>query len=119
MCADSTFDVALFAYGTLQLPAVQLATFGRLLDGEPDTLPGFTLKPLAIDVPAVVDLSGLAVHQSASLSDDPNDRIPGIVFRISEAELAAADSYEVAAMMRVEAKLASGRTAFVYVLAAT
>ena len=31
----------LFSYGTLQLEAVQLATFGRKLAGTADGLPGF------------------------------------------------------------------------------
>ena len=31
----------LFSYGTLQQPAVQLSTFGRLLQGTPDELLGF------------------------------------------------------------------------------
>ena len=113
--AESTSDVALFAYGTLQLPAVQQSTFGRLLDGEPDTLLGFVLAPLAIDDLTVVALSGLAVHQMACATGSPTDRIPGVVFVISADELAAADTYEVDAMIRIEARLASGRLAFVYV----
>ena len=31
----------LFSYGTLQLPEVQTATFGRLLQGQADSLVGF------------------------------------------------------------------------------
>jgi len=31
----------LFSYGTLQQEAVQMSTFGRLLDGQPDELVGF------------------------------------------------------------------------------
>jgi len=41
--------------------------------------------------------------------------VPGIVFRITQAELAAADAYEVADCRRVTARLASGIDAFVYV----
>jgi hypothetical protein len=35
----------LFSYGTLQLEAVQLATFGRKLNGAADGLPGFEQSP--------------------------------------------------------------------------
>jgi hypothetical protein len=54
--------VSLLSYGTLQQPAVQLATFGRLLAGRPDALPGFALAPLPITDSAVVALSGAAIH---------------------------------------------------------
>jgi hypothetical protein len=43
------------------------------------------------------------------------DLAPGTVFEISEAELAHADAYEVAAYVRVKAPLASGLEAWVYV----
>jgi hypothetical protein len=35
-------DILLFSYGTLQDRAVQVANFGRLLLGRPDSLPGYT-----------------------------------------------------------------------------
>jgi hypothetical protein len=108
-------SVALFAYGTLQLPAVQRATFGRLLDGEPDTLPGYALAPLEIKDEHVVATSGLAIHSMACATGDPADRIPGVVFAITPDELAAADAYEVDDMKRIEVELASGRQAFVYI----
>jgi len=43
----------LFSYGTLQLEAVQMSTFGRRLVGTPDALAGFTVVPFTIDDPAV------------------------------------------------------------------
>ena len=110
--------IALFSYGTLQLAKVQLATFGRLLEGQADALPGFALAPLEIDDPQVVATSGLAVHDMACATGNPGDSIPGTVFAITAAELAAADSYEVDAMKRIEVRLASGTEAFVYVSAA-
>lgn len=109
--------VALFAYGTLQLPSVQLATFGRLLDGQPDTLPGYVLRPLKIKDEQVIATSGLAVHQMAIATNDPADRIPGVVLAITPAELTAADAYEVEDMKRIEVELASGKRAFVYISA--
>jgi hypothetical protein len=41
--------------------------------------------------------------------------VPGALFEISDAELARADAYEVAAYVRVKAPLASGLKAWVYV----
>ena len=111
--------VALFAYGTLQLPGVQRATFGRLLEGRPDAIAGYTLAPLRISDPHVVEVSGLPVHQMAMRSGDPADRVSGAVFAIILEELAAADAYEVSEMRRIEVELASGMTAFVYVGAAS
>ncbi|WP_442583511.1 hypothetical protein ACSBOB_16760 [Mesorhizobium sp. ASY16-5R] len=40
----------LFSYGTLRLADVQLATFGRLLEGREDTLPGFALSMIAMPI---------------------------------------------------------------------
>ena len=107
--------VSLFSYGTLQLPQVQLATFGRLLEGRPDALPGYVLAPLAISSAEVVAISGAAVHSIARRTGDPADTIAGIVFTITPAELEAADRYEVDAYARAEVELASGARAFVYV----
>ena len=107
--------VALFSYGTLQQPEVQLATFGRLLAGRRDVLAGYRLAPLEISDPEVVRLSGRAVHAIACRTADPADRIAGIVFEITRAELEAADRYEVDVYGRREVELASGARAFVYV----
>jgi len=106
--------VRLFAYGTLQQREVQLATYGRLLDGTPDSLRGYRLDPLTITDPEVVRLSGKAVHTIARETGDPADRIPGTVFRLTRAELDATDRYEVDVYARVEVVLESGARAFVY-----
>lgn len=108
-------EVRLFSYGTLQLPEVQRSTFGRLLDGRQDVLVGYRLAPLVISDPDVVATSGLAIHTIACPTGNEDDRVPGVVFTVSEAELAACDRYETDAYARVEAKLASGDRAFVYV----
>lgn len=107
--------VCLFSYGTLQQTEVQLGTFGRLLVGEPDLLRGYVLRPLQITDERVVKLSGADVHSIACSSLNPADEVPGVAFEISEAELAAADEYEVDVYGRSEVQLASGRSAFVYV----
>jgi hypothetical protein len=107
--------VLLFSYGTLQLPEVQRATYGRLLEGRPDVLPRYALAPLAITDPAVVRISGAAVHTIARRTGNDEDRIPGVVFRITSAELQATDRYEADAYARILTRLASGEEAHVYV----
>ena len=107
--------VRLFAYGTLQQRDVQLANYGRHLDGTPDMLTGYRLEDLTITDPEVVRLSGKAVHRIARETGDLADRIPGVVFRLTEAELAATDAYEVDVYARVEVRLESGTRAWVYV----
>lgn len=108
-------QVGLFSYGTLQLPAVQQANYGRLLHGISDRLHGYTLRPLTIVDEVVVALSGASVHQIAVPTGNPDDVVTGTLFRISSAEIEATDAYEVAAYQRVEVRLASGADAFVYV----
>ncbi len=107
----------LFSYGTLQQPSVQRATFGRLLSGQADFLPGYEESMVAIDDPAVVAASGKSHHPVVRHSGDALDCVPGIVFEISDAELAQADKYEVSAYRRVAVTLASGLEAWAYVKA--
>jgi hypothetical protein len=107
--------IALFSYGTLQQRAVQIANYGRELDGVPDALIGYRLERLVIDDPDVVEVSGESVHNIARSTGNPADRIAGTVFKLSEAELHSTDAYETSAYSRIEVSLESGRRAFVYV----
>lgn len=105
----------LFSYGTLRQPEVQRATYGRLLEGRPDSLAGYRLVPLAISSAEVMRLSGKAVHAIARRTGRSEDRIEGVVFELSAAELEATDAYEVDAYARREVRLESGLAAFAYV----
>ena len=105
----------LFSYGTLQQEGVQFATFGRRLAGAADALVGYQQSMVAIDDPEVVRKSGKTHHPIVAFTGRDEDRVPGMVFEITDAELARADEYEVAAYMRVKAPLASGLKAWVYV----
>ena len=105
----------LFSYGTLQQDDVQRSTFGRLLSGHPDILPGYSQDLVAIDDPEVVATSGKTHHPILRHSGLEADRVAGTVFEISADELAQADRYEVAAYRRVAVTLASGLAAWVYV----
>jgi gamma-glutamylcyclotransferase (GGCT)/AIG2-like uncharacterized protein YtfP len=116
MAGDSD-TVSLFSYGTLRQAEVQRATFGRLLNGRPDALAGFALSPMTITDPNVIEVSGKAVHTIARPSGRPADRVEGIVFRVSAAELDSADRYESGPIRRISARLVSGEEAFVYVAA--
>jgi len=104
----------LFSYGTLQQDSVQMASFGRLLKGRADTLPGYRQTLIAITDPEVVRTSGKAYHPIVA-PGDAGDCVPGTVFEITAEELAAADRYEVSDYKRVAARLASGVTAWVYI----
>ena len=105
----------LFSYGTLQQDDVQRSTFGRLLAGHADRLPGYAQAMVKIDDPDVVATSGKTHHPIVRRSDVATDAVDGTVFEISDEELASADRYEVAAYQRVGVTLASGQEAWVYV----
>ena len=111
------YPIALFSYGTLQLEAVQMQSFGRLLDGRADAMPGFKKDMLEITDPDVIKLSGERFHPVVSASANPGDEVAGKVFFISAAELEAADRYEVSDYKRIEVTLKSGLKAWVYVKA--
>ncbi|CAN5394286.1 gamma-glutamylcyclotransferase [soil metagenome] len=108
-------DQLLFSYGTLQMPDVQLDTFGRLIAVEDDALPGYTVDYAEIEDPRVVDLSGLAVHPIVRPTGNTLDKVTGKVLWITEDELDAADEYEVELYRRIEVQLQSRRAAWVYV----
>src|SRR5215203_4952683 len=104
-----------FAYGTLRQRDVRLTLFSRLLHGTPDALVGYKLSPLLITDPDVITASGTAHHTMVRQTGNALDQVPGLLFRINNAELAVADEYEVSDVKRVSVRLASGVEAFVYV----
>jgi gamma-glutamylcyclotransferase (GGCT)/AIG2-like uncharacterized protein YtfP len=110
-------EVWLFSYGTLRQPEVQRAIFGRLVEGRADVLPGYALSTLEIVDPGVITASGCALHPIARNTGNPVDKVTGVALRISRAELAAADTYEVSDYVRVTVRLGSGTEAFAYVSA--
>ena len=93
----------LFSYGTLREERVQLATFGRPLAGQRDELTG-------------VESSTAGPHANLTFHNRRDSRVSGMVFDVTDAELAAADGYErTANYARRRVTLASGRDAWVYV----
>ena len=105
----------LFSYGTLRYEKVQIATFGRILKGYADTLPGYALKTVQITDPDVIATSGESVHSIIEYSGNPRDQVKGLVFEVSPEELLQADSYEVADYKRIQVVLSSDTLAWVYV----
>jgi gamma-glutamylcyclotransferase (GGCT)/AIG2-like uncharacterized protein YtfP len=105
----------LFSYGTLQQESVQLSTFGRLLQGQRDELPRFEQSSIRIEDPQVVATSGQTHHANVTFNGRSDSRVSGIVFEITDDELAAADQYEqLAAYKRVAVTLVSGKQVWVY-----
>ena len=105
----------LFSYGTLQLEKVQLETFGRKLDGEPDALHGYKLVMVTITDEDFVIESGTANHRSLQFTGNSTDVIEGFVFKVTGNELEQADSYEPEGYERVRVQLRSGANAWVFV----
>jgi hypothetical protein len=104
----------LFSYGTLQEEAVQMSTFGRVLQGQPDELIGFEQSWLRIEDPQFVATSGRPHHAIVRFNGRHDSRVSGMVFELSESELASADEYEPVGYTRISARLASGKQAWVY-----
>jgi len=108
-------DVALFSYGTLQLSEVQLANYGRELEGSPDALAGYRLAVVPDRDPNAVRISGAKTHFIVQPTGNPADRVPGMLFFLTAEELAKNDRYEGSDYGRAELVLESGRRALVYV----
>ena len=104
----------LFAYGTLQLEQVQLDTFGRLLEGEKDTLRGYVVNEIRVTDPFVVASSGKEMHPILEHTGNANDIVEGLLFDITVEELSLADTYEVKAYKRVKLEFESGKDGYVY-----
>jgi gamma-glutamylcyclotransferase (GGCT)/AIG2-like uncharacterized protein YtfP len=108
--------IHLFSYGTLQQPGVQMASFGRLLKGAPDALPGWKKEMVEITDAEVFAQSGERFHPIV-VPGAAGDEVEGLVFEITADELASADRYEVNDYKRIAVTLKSGLEAFAYVKA--
>ena len=104
----------LFAYGTLQQEAVQLATFGRKLDGSPDALVGYRLQMIQITDQEFVATSGAEYHRTLKFTGSASDFVEGTVFSVTQQELEQSDAYEPEGYKRVRVPLRSGVEAWVY-----
>jgi GNAT superfamily N-acetyltransferase len=93
----------LFAYGSLQQEDVQWSALGRLLEGEPDELRGFERSV------------GRTGQGNVVFTGREDSRVPGTLYEITDAELAA-DAYEQRDQYkRIAVTLSSGKQAWLYV----
>ncbi len=100
----------LFSYGTLQKEQVQLETFGRILQGEKDTLLGYQLDMIEITDPEVLRKSGQKYHPVLQFSGSSEDQVEGILFEVTEDEILQADEYEVDDYKESKPYLHQGKT---------
>ena len=108
----------LFSYGTLQDKHVQIANFGRELNGRGDALPGYTRGSVPITDPEVLASGDETHYFNAVPSAHAADALSGTVFEVTEQELKAADRYEEDAdYRRILVTLRSGAQAWVYLRA--
>jgi gamma-glutamylcyclotransferase (GGCT)/AIG2-like uncharacterized protein YtfP len=105
----------LFSYGTLQQRNVQVSTFGRELHGQADRVIGYILAVIEIQDPEVRRVSGKNWHPILKFTGSFRHQVPGTVFELDDSELIRADAYEVDSYQRVEAPMANGGRAWVYV----
>jgi gamma-glutamylcyclotransferase (GGCT)/AIG2-like uncharacterized protein YtfP len=105
----------LFSYGTLQQEEVQLAAFGRTLEGTKDSLIGYKLVMVQVADQNFIAKSGASQHRNLQYTGDTSHTIEGTVFSVTKTDLEQADAYEPFDYKRVQVKLASGVDAWIYV----
>lgn len=99
----------LFSYGTLRSKQIQMQVFNKVLSGTQDQILGYKLKSLQIE-----EEFGMADYVVAVPSENLEDNIHGAVFEVTNTELLKVDQFESNSYKRVQVKLKSGRTAWVY-----
>ena len=76
----------------------------------------FEPSSVRIEDPRVVATTGRTHHANVTFNGNEDSRVSGMVFEITDAELASVDEYEAAfSYKRVAAVLASSTQAWVYV----
>lgn len=113
MSLDEAVTENLFSYGTLRQEEVQLATFGRRLDGRPDRLVEYKLTMTEVRDQNFV-AANCAMQRTVQFTGSASDFIEGIVFAVTREELERADKYEPLDYERVRVQLESGLDAWVY-----
>lgn len=94
----------LFTYGTLQDEMIQAAVYSRRLSGSQDILKGYRISnhKVAGEYPVIVK------------TNEPEDRVEGVVYMVTNKELLKTDAYEGVAYRRLRATLESGKECWVY-----
>lgn len=99
----------LFAYGSLKDKEVQENVFGRVLEGTPDKLIGYTKKVIHIE-----EEFGLTPYPIITETQNPEDSIIGILYQLTEQELQQSDTYEGIHYKRIQVELHSNEIVWVY-----
>ncbi len=99
----------LFAYGTLKDKEVQETIFGRVLTGTPDKLVGYAIKEINIE-----EEFGVIGYPIITETQNPEDTISGILYKLSPRELQLADTYEGIHYKRIQVVLHSKETVWTY-----
>ncbi|TDD97013.1 gamma-glutamylcyclotransferase family protein [Flavobacterium cellulosilyticum] len=99
----------LFAYGSLKEEEVQENIFGRVLVGTPDKLIGYTKKIIEIE-----EEFGLTPYPIITATQNPEDSIKGVLYKLTERELQQADTYEGIHYKRIQVELQSNEIVWVY-----
>ncbi len=107
----------LFSYGTLQFRQVQLDTFGRELSGQKEVLVGYEIQDLRIKDKMVIASSGTDVHPILVHTGLDTHRVEGVLYQVSDEELAHADNYEVKDYKRELVNFESGVSGYAYLKA--
>jgi len=108
----------IFSYGTLQDAAVQRATFGRILEGAPDSLARYHAVSLTFTDPALIASCGKALHTNLKYTGTVESQVAGTRLTVTEQELTICDKYEQLAKYRRKLiALESGKQAWVYTFA--
>ncbi|MEV5608360.1 GDSL-type esterase/lipase family protein [Streptomyces sp. NPDC052225] len=102
----------LFSFGTLLDERVQATLFGGPVPSRPAALAGHTTTPLRITDATVIATSGLDVH--LTLVRQHGAEVKGAALRLTDADLEAADAYEVDDYVRRRVRLTSGETTWAY-----
>ncbi|MCC9016597.1 MULTISPECIES: gamma-glutamylcyclotransferase family protein [Flavobacterium] len=100
----------LFSYGTLRSKEIQMRLFNKVLIGTRDQLHGHKLKSLQIE-----EEFGMADYVVVVPSASSTDPIHGVVFDVTNADLAKVDLFESNAYKRVQVTLNSGTVAWIYI----
>lgn len=113
MTSEQPTSENLFSYGTLQQEDVQIANFGRRLEGQPDVLWGYQLIMTEVRDQTFAAANG-ALQRTVKFTGAASDFVEGMVFILNRKELEQADSYEPIDFERVRVELKSGLHAWVY-----
>ena len=94
------YSEKLFSYGTLQNEEIQVLLFGRILNGYPACIDGYSLSQIEL-----VENEKKHLYPILSKSKNIKDKVCGKVFLVSKKELTKADEYETEAYARIKIKL--------------